>query len=323
MKNHKIFIIILSVFTFLQFNIFATQSLNQVVRDILSTIPEKDQEKLSSFFEQLVNGDSFGFTLFGAKSASFSCYSEKPDFVDLALLSRERFFLREGKNTWLKYCSSFPVKDFIIKIWTDKDTLRTSIYLIKKSLFIKTAEENIDIFRKVLGHKITPQQILDEISREETSVEQVLGYNEALKGIILGYGRANSSLFQKREELGRAIFSYFTPPATSENLNSLSERNVSFLKFFQHLDKQSPVMNISSDNPTNLIKEYKHVDSLLMSFCSDREPLEFIHFLNFAADPDEPETKFYFDKYSKAYAEMVKAYRQGDFLEVTLCKMIE
>lgn len=293
------------------------------VKEKINKIPQEEQERLSCFFEELIANDCFGYTIFGDKPASLSGYFTQTTSGGLVLRVRNSLFLQDGRKLWGKYGSIFQIKNFIFKFQTNSDQTWNLIYLINKQSFLDAVKKHLHLFQQVLGQQVTAEKLLEEISKEETTVEKVLDYHEGLKGIILGYGSRNSFLFQRRHKVVQAIHTtYPFPYAPPESLNLLSEKEkVLLFKESKGVQESKPIYRIT--HFMNFFDEYKYLQTVLQSSAQETEPLSFFQLPTFVADHNDSETKELKEKYVRVRKKMAQAYSQGDFLEVTLCAMTE
>lgn len=291
----------------------------ECIQASLKRMPDFDRQRLSNFLEELVVNHQFGYTIFGDKPASFAGY-----FFDLprevSFLKRSYLILQRGKHVWQKYGSTFQLKNFIFKFQTDYDKGWTCIYLINKKNFSIIVNEHIDLFRQILGQNVTDQSLLEEISKDDTKIEDILIHNEALKGIILGYGIKNSFLFQRREEIIHILHKSFSlPMSTPEIANSLSKTD---LMIINSDETREQTLDHHIDF-TTLVNEYLNIQNIFDNSLRDTQYLSYFRLPVFCADIDDPETKNLLEKYIETRRVLVQAYSHGDFLEVTLCKMVE
>jgi hypothetical protein len=281
----------------LLFGIFFVRSFYKSVdvANVLSTLPKEDRESLEWLFRGFSESS---YVLFGNKPMAFNCvrtpYHPKIDDVLDLMESLTHCFLGnlveiKGLNAWKKYEHLFPSSDFIFLENCDSDL--TTIYLINKRLFLQKVKENIDYFKDVLGANTTPQKVLDDCLKSDDLIKDGLKDHDGLLGILLGFGRHNAHLFWRRGQIG--------------GMEGL-------------LPKKSLV---PSPGYSTVDEERHHIDSMLTSF-DGREMKDFNpHLLGlpgFAADLKHPETRQLKIEYRKQYKKIVKEYKNGDYLEVTL-----
>lgn len=273
----------------------------------LQKIPKSDKEILEWFLRDLhVNGPC-SYVLFGDKPMSIYSYldidweptqpqiSPPHEFFAFSITksTRKNIMKSKGWETWKKYRALFPSSNF--HLFENHEHGRITLVMINEHNFLKTVEEHIDEFRNILGPEITPHIVLDCCVQSQDLFKDVLKRNDGLLGILLGYGRHNALLFSRRHEIKKV---------RGLQRFSIKRRNL-----------------IPSNGFATIEEEYDQINKRLLEF--DKSILDDFNPLSmalpfFVADPDHPETKELKIKYRKQYKDIVKNYRNQDFLEVTL-----
>jgi hypothetical protein len=171
--------------------------------------------------------------------------------------------------------------------------------MINKRAFLKTIEENIDDFKKVLGVDITPQKILDNCLKANDIFKDVLESHHGLYGILLGYGRHNAQLFNRLAEI---------EGTRSRDKFSLTKKTLSPSEGFSTIDE-----------------EYHYLKEKLLpfdEFLGDNFNPLFMLLPAFMADHTHPETQRLKTEYRQQYKNIIERYKKGDFLEVTLNQFV-
>jgi hypothetical protein len=108
---------------------------------------------------------------------------------------------------WEKYKKLFPIKNYIIikEQANCKKFKISNIIFINKKAFIKIINDNVKLFESVLNTTIDPKIMLKNIEERKVSFRESINNNEMLWGILLGYGKHNASLYNKREHIGHNI----------------------------------------------------------------------------------------------------------------------
>jgi len=170
----------------------STQSLN--VKNELAKMPVKDRKILEKFFRKFVVKKELGYSLLGNKPMSEGDPGCILTIKDGKCYQHQDTFEKELK-VWNKYKDKFPMPDFILKGSKDE------IWIINKKAFLNTVKQNNDLFKNNLENYTTPENLLKSLENPETSVGEVLGKNDVLYGILFGYGRQNSLLYKRFNEL--------------------------------------------------------------------------------------------------------------------------
>ena len=199
------------------------------VGKIIEIIPKRDRGTLELFFQEIVYKEHFGFTLFGDKPVSLTGYFD-PLPMENYLQVHRNAILKNGWETWKKYRPIFPVNNYIL-IEEAENELNV-ITLINKGALVKTIHENLDLFQRILGNAITPEEFLKKLEEPNASLFALIHQHEGLYGIFLGYGKINAYLYHRRAELNifnqQAVFS-FSKSVPSKGFSSLDEE-IHFLK---------------------------------------------------------------------------------------------
>lgn len=287
----------------------------------LKKIPAKDRETLTLFFETLLS-NNFAYTLFGDKPVSCDTYPVKGD------RSRKCSCLNYGKTIWDRYSSLFPSSKFIFK-YEHRDIL-DDIFLINKAAFLQTVEQHLPLFQSILGSAVTPENLLNRLLQENTTYEEVLNYHSGLIGLLYGFGYTNSFLYNNLHELDLEVQKWLEPPVYffKEDLSLELYKDPAF--YFQNL-AENPDPKIAKQVPAELkalFDERSRLDTLEDAYPEEDSlslaNLSLFPLPAFGADrSNRTDANALFEKYTKTRHDIVRAYHQRDFLEVTLCKLVE
>jgi hypothetical protein len=72
--------------------------------------------------------------------------------------------------------------------------------LINRKEFKKIAQENISLIRSIYGKDLTSETFLKKVEDREINLIHPM-IHHGLLGILLGFGKENSKLFQRREAI--------------------------------------------------------------------------------------------------------------------------
>jgi hypothetical protein len=267
----------------------------------LDTLSRDDRDALECFFYHLSHSGC-SYVLFGNKPMSISSFLEiEPNFSqsdpvnnlrDLSSrLCLQNLKIYRGWEVWKKCKHLFPSSNFVLL--ENRDAEGVTIVIINKHNFLKKVKENIDIFKEVLGAHVTPNIILDSCFKSNNIFKEALKNNEALLGILLGFGRYNAQLFARRTEI---------------------ERESNPRKIL--LTKKTPSSAFST-----IEEEYRYINETLTGFnqigTPDLNPI-LMPMPGFAADHSHPETQQLKAEYRKQYKRIINKCKNGDFLETIL-----
>lgn len=182
------------------------QDKKTALQKCLSKIPLQDQQKLETLFHHMMTGDYFASTLFGNKPMTFQEFHDDPWKLSTYAMVNPyyHFYMDEGWKTWLKYQVQFPSSQFIFTKIPSKVGYEF-IILINKTAFRKIFDKNHDLFQKALGSRITVEEIFKNFQGQEKTLAEILNDDEALVGLVLGYGREASSLSYRNHAITTEI----------------------------------------------------------------------------------------------------------------------
>lgn len=269
------------------------------VLGFFNTIPIEDQKEIKSLFKNLFFNDVLSYSLFGDKPISFSreiFYKHSSgELVELLTLNgycqsvldsycEPSSILEKRWNVWEKHKNNFKLKNIFIRKAIGK---HERVLIINKNAFKKIFNKNIQLFKEIIGDNISAEDLLAQLELDNRSVFDILHDNEGLLGILLGFGKHNAMLFQKREEL----------------LNSIGKN----LKSSELIQDQIKLL----DSKLQALHEH---DPYIIST---------INRVGFAADPTHLETIRLRQKYDKLNKKLNDIYSQENWFEQTLLQLIE
>lgn len=222
----------------------------------LRDIPPEDYKTLEKFFDYLLHYSTIGYALCGEKPVAidtFPSLAHLPPAFSVSILAQCQGYsiLGRGWEVWQRYSASFPSDRFVFRYVEDFNT----IVLVNKEFTKKVIHENLDLFQKYSGLEQTVGSVLDQVCTP-IAQEYMISFNQALLGILLGFGRNNSvafsnrSLIQKLEvcelwHYDNSLIEYATPGfilinnGTNENENErvkkvFKEAKIKIQKSFQN-----------------------------------------------------------------------------------------
>lgn len=290
------------------------------VQNSLNSIPEKDREILTSFFRFLFSDDALTYTLYGKKPMSLVDYIPNETVWSL-YQPGPSLILEKGEDVWRKYSTKFPSEEFVLKFIQDNEGQR-AILLISKTNMLNAIVKNLEIFQEYLGEQMNPKRLVNQICYVEEAYMEPIKDHTALLGILLGFGNVNSQYFERRYIICEEINSKMTPPFSPvqdlKTLQPLSKilvkgnRGKSFSKAPQLFAPSEGYANLGDElNEINLHQEGFEVYGSDYWLDKQLSPV-------FAMDREDPETKALQEEYLATGKKITQAYREGDFLEVTL-----
>lgn len=189
---------------FIQFSVSASE-----IDQILGGMSRGERFYLSEFFKACIREDHFGYTIFFDKPVSASGFFIKCPSREIPAPYLNKL-MSHGWKIWKKYEPLFQHPNYIfceeIEDFFDSDLNRRikscHIYLINKNALSHLLQKNNSIFSEHLGQEFSPENLLHKIETTRTLTPH-LNDNEALLGIVLGYGIRSSFKFADMHTIGK------------------------------------------------------------------------------------------------------------------------
>jgi hypothetical protein len=199
-RYKKFALIVLLLTTFVS-AFFLLKSQSGFDRNPLALLSEQDRSVMEQFFRKVIAQDGVGYTLFGDKPISLTGYFD-PVPTENWQRTRGNTIVKSGWETWKRCYSQFAIKNYLFfEEPSDIEPDLKIVTLVNKQAFIDTVNAHREIFEQVLGGKVTGQELLAKLENHETDLFNLLQCHEGLYGILLGYGKKNAFLFQRRMDL--------------------------------------------------------------------------------------------------------------------------
>lgn len=185
------------------YNIVSDEQL-VVVRDKLKTLSPQDRKDLAVFIDEAILFDEYPYTLVGYKPMSIFVFSEDSEDLDedLRKLYENPWHqtMHRGYLVWKKYQSFFPPqKNILIEYHRSTNKGKKEIALISRNLCESKIEEHLSDFCKVLGRPCKSKEILEILTNPANIDFHAIVEHNRLLGILLGFGRNNACLYERRE----------------------------------------------------------------------------------------------------------------------------
>lgn len=276
-------------------------------KDFIQEMPKEQRVLLNDYLRTVV-ASSAGYVLFGDRPMSI----ETCDAVSLRSLggpSPKTVTFIKGRELWEDLCPISDTKEYILTFFdTDKNC---NMVCINRKAFLQTVNENIYLFRYVLGPSVTAESLLKKVISSKNQFYSVLNHDQTLLGLLLGQGKQNALISARLLNISDSSVSEQKDefPLLSKKLN-LSWASSS--KKYRKL----PSFGFSSlnDEETALHKWIVSFDKLK---AFDVCPLP-----HFACVSDSEETKALLSAYEQTRAKLVKELASKSFLENSLKKLL-
>lgn len=295
----SLFFLFFSIFVFVFDNTVLAKEAGkeELSKSIEEVIPQDDRDKLEYFFWNLVACNHFGYTLFGDKPISLAGYFCKTPLGNILLGQLPADEFPQLLSIWQKYAVNFPSKRFILIDEPQSNPDLREFVIINKAAFIKTVDENIMLFKKILGKNISARKLLNQLEQPNANLHTILHSHEGLLGILLGYGVHNAFLYHRRDKI-------------LQNLR---------------MEKIPLDLQISLASLPNYAKLEKKLEFLWahLKFCGDHHYLPLIiGSVHFVGDHSNQETLDLMEKYQKLRGHLSSQYADRCFLLHTLQQLI-
>lgn len=167
-------------------------------------VEDGDREVLEPFFRTLLCKSELGFVLLGAKPVMRTSYTDHLSWwhpiaslgAIIPYFDKGNQYHKRSWGVWRKYFEKMSDKFLIVE--EKHSPLVTSIYVIHRELFCKVVNENQEDFERVLGIKVTGEDLLEK-ARDQPLFSALLNNNEFLLGMLLGFGKNNARLYSEKK----------------------------------------------------------------------------------------------------------------------------
>jgi hypothetical protein len=264
---------------------------------------QKERFLIEALLQDMVFEQGFAYSLFGNKPVSLAGYPLTSSF-DNVFFHKKPLSISEAWPVLEKTIAHYYQGNYVLLKQLDQNPQKHHIFqvlLVNKSSFIQTVTEHLDLFREFLGGEIHPKSLLDEILLNERSLWDIIDNNDALYGILLGYGKKNSLAFKRRRELGQVFDPY------CQDLQKLPP----------FCPKPSEKFH-SSEEEYNYFKREHCFFDMCLSPLSPLMPPYFMSMKNY-----EEETSLLAEEYKKTFKNIIEIYAKGDFLSITLERLLQ
>ncbi|SCA62559.1 hypothetical protein SCG7109_AB_00340 [Chlamydiales bacterium SCGC AG-110-M15] len=164
-----------------------------------SKISQNEQNALETFFRKILLDSSMGYTFFGEKPSNLyemSTMSAHSKMIPGTDEHREYTYNQNALRVWNKLPKNSNSAKFILNTQTP-----SGIVLINKKSFLNVVKKNIRLFQYILGTEVSPESLLREMTSPTADIGKILHNNDALLGIVLGYGAENAIAYERGKEI--------------------------------------------------------------------------------------------------------------------------
>jgi len=186
MKNTKLIPVFLTVVAVIFF-LFFREDQNASIARKLKKIPQDECQYLDFFFRSQFS--AFGYCLFGNKPIAVLGYYDP--FVEVGggidgmldhvfcIFNPVNLKMYRGWELWNKHQHFFPMKNYaFIKSKNFVDNNYVALIFINKMEFLKTVKSHLNDFKKVLGNRIAPESLLEDVLKSQDVFGDVLKHHQ-------------------------------------------------------------------------------------------------------------------------------------------------
>ncbi len=174
-----------------------------------------DYQVLDRFFRKMVQDEAFGYVLEGKKPLSaLNIYPNTCLRLPHSCFFQWNVLAEEAIKKWKQLA---PMqKNTVFKITKVFDRKFGGFYhellFINRDKLKDTLEDNLDLFRILLGPTLDTTSLTELIADSPQPLDTIIKSNNALMGILLGYGTHNSLMGGRLEEIEGAQGTFDSPP---------------------------------------------------------------------------------------------------------------
>lgn len=273
-------------------SLLAEPTHQQQIATFVQTLPKEEKTLLDNYLRLLIRDSFSGYVLYGEKPISI----ESLTYHSSALFDQdvEDLLMQKGIELWQSFRISPKDKHYSFVAFDVKKWGYHHLVCINHKAFLRVVNENLSLFRYVLGPTLSAEDLLNEVLSTPDQFYTILKHDNVLLGILLGYGKQNALLVSRKE--------------------FIAENPVQF-PFVSKKHIFPSIGFASSEEEYEALKKTTVVSRQLKSFDLCKIPY-------FGCDPSSAESQELLTTYEKNRTEILRAVQAEDFLEKTLCKLL-
>ncbi len=180
--------------------------------------------------------------------------------------------LKKGWECWEKNAYLFPHSQFLFieeEVAFGSDIV-LHIFVINKESFLATLHQNKNLFKDVLGEDFSPESLLNTIEKKK-QVRPLLNYDEALFGILLGYGVESPVAYKMHHQKITIERGDWNRPDWTANYQGIEAKTPKRC----HLDPVAFVGDPQSEEVQTLLNHYsQELEEIWITYKKTRDPLK-------------------------------------------------
>ena len=262
---------------------------------------------LDQFFHILIQDSFSGYVLYGDKPMCIESHPLPFESGAISGINTHAPILAKGMEFWKALKVSPKNKEFFFLIF-DVDFGYRHLICINRRVFLQVVNENLSLFRYVLGPTLTAEKLLEELIEAKDQFYNVLKNDNVLLGILLGYGSENALLVSRKEYISDAFIEQ-----RNEEFPFLAKSKRKALPSSYH---QCPSLGFATlAEECEAIKEQVVISRNLKLFDLCAIPY-------FGCKPDSKKSRDLLKTYEKNRQEILKIVQKEDFLENVFRKLL-
>ncbi len=279
---------------------------NEIKDNFIPNLPTNQKNLLTDFLLTLAQTPC-GYVLYGDKPMDIATYDLSSVRI-LAGTNPRTALIIKGKELWEDLNLSLDNKEYIITSF-EADS-KCHVVCINRKAFVQVVNENLPLFRYVLGPTVVPEKLLGELVHSKEQFYKVLKNDPVLLGILSGQGTHNAILNSRYSQL-----SYLYGSDRNEEFPYISKALSKSWAFVPKKYNRQPSLGFRSvTEEENLLEKSLAQSTQIKSF--DACPLP-----QFQCQADSPETKELLSRYEDQRKKVLKAVGNKNFLPEVLTKL--
>ncbi len=189
------------------------------LRELVSQMPLKDRDALTSYFAISLLHSEIGYVLYGVKPICLESFEEKPVLPQTNFvfpredsLSRNSEAIYRGMEVWRSLPVSTANSPIVNCDHFDVNSKTREILWINREAFLDVVTQNLNLFKAILGPSVTGESLLNMLTSGQETLSSALNHNKILIGIALGFGVENSIFGSRLEAVDIALTQRERPP---------------------------------------------------------------------------------------------------------------
>ncbi len=288
----------------------AETQVNMKVKAFVSLLSEEQRSVLAGFFKMIIGESLSGYVIFGDKPLCVEAWSLEEEETIFSGFDPELLLYTKWQDLWKSLEISPENKEYLFILF-DVDYGYRHLICINRKAFIQTVNDNITLFRYVLGPTLTAEQLLDQLIHSKSRFYDVLKDDHVLLGILLGYGRQNALLVSRKE-----LISDVFPKDYKEDFPYIAKKVRFTHKKLPKIQSRRPSIGYDClADEINALKKKTVVSTHLKLFKTCTLP-------HFGCEPASQETQALLNTYEANRSLILKTLDDPLFLEKTLTKLL-